>query len=154
LGRHRIYFGVAIDVLTGKAISREPSFVQMDHTFSQIERFIGSDQSDTIRGGLTGDYIDGDAGNDGIQGGLGNDTIYGGGGDDVIDGDEFDDRIYGGDGNDTLRGGTGNDMLTGDAGHDSFDGGAPTPPDEEKDIATDWAMEPQDGSCTDTLQCP
>ena len=150
-GRSRIYFGVALDVFAGKALSRLAG-VQMETTFSEFERFIGSNQSDTMKGWINADYIEGLAGDDAIQGGFGADTIYAGDGDDILDGDEGDDHLYGGSGNDILRGGTENDVLIGDVGKDSFDGGGP-PPGEEKDTA-DWAMEPLDGSCVSTIQCP
>jgi Ca2+-binding RTX toxin-like protein len=152
-GRDRIYFRVAIDAFTGKAVSAEPAFAALDLTFGEMERFIGSNQSDSFQGTLGGDYFDGLPGDDAIHGGFGADTIYAGDGDDTIDGDDGDDHLYGGAGADTLRGGNGEDVLTGDAGHDSFDGGEPSG-GGEKDVAVDWADEPVDGSCVSTLQCP
>ena len=151
-GRDRIYFNVAIDAFTGKAVSAEPGFVQMDLTFAGMEIFIGSNHNDSFQGTLVGDFFDGLAGNDAIHGGFGADTIYGSDGDDTIDGDGSDDHLYGGSGADTLRGGDGEDVLTGDAGHDNFDGGELSG-GGEKDVAVDWADEPVDGSCVSTLQC-
>ncbi|MEO1593416.1 MAG: glycerophosphodiester phosphodiesterase family protein, partial [Cyanobacteria bacterium J06632_22] len=99
---------------------------------------IGTDESDTLAGGLGNDIIeggDGDdvlrgdlnnrspqgsvGGDDFISGGAGNDRIGGKGGNDELLGDAGDDQIWGDDGDDILRGGLGNDTLTGD----DFSGG-------------------------------
>ena len=152
-GRDRIYFRVRIDVPAGHAVSLEPTFVQMDTSFSGIERFIGSDQNDALSGGPFADYLDGFSGEDLILGGLGGDTLLGSDGNDELRGEEGDDRLDGGSGVDILMGDSGADTLIGGAGVDDFEGGEPDPPDEETDEALDWdsAKEP---TCSSTIQCP
>jgi Ca2+-binding RTX toxin-like protein len=152
-GRDRIYFKVEIDVLEGKAVSLEPGFVQMTTTFSGIERFIGSDQSDVLRGGLFGDFLDGFSGDDLILGRPGGDTMLGSAGNDELRGEEGDDRLDGGDDKDVLKGDTGADTLIGGAGVDDFQGGEPDPPDEETDEALDWDSS-KEPTCSSTIQCP
>jgi Ca2+-binding RTX toxin-like protein len=151
-GRDRVYFEIVIDVFAGKAVSGEPTFTQMETTFSGMERYIGDDNADTFFGWINADYFEGHGGDDQIHGGLGTDTLYGDDGDDTIDGDAFDDHIYGGTGNDVMRGGDDDDVLTGDAGEDHFDGGEPSGGDET-DVAADY-QQPPDASCASTLQCP
>lgn len=105
----------------------------------------GTDDSDTVAGGLGDDFIvgfDGDdvlrgdlnqratqdgivGGDDIIFGGLGDDRIGGKAGNDSLFGESGDDQIWGDDGDDILRGGLGNDTLVGDnfsdgAGSDTF----------------------------------
>ena len=111
-------------------------------TFSEIERFILSNQADTFStNGVTGnetvygmggddtittqggaDYIDGGDGADSIVAGQGADTIVGGAGNDYIDAQSEDDFVDAGAGNDTVLGGQNNDTLFGGAGDDSLNG--------------------------------
>ncbi|MCB1657287.1 MAG: PD40 domain-containing protein, partial [Pseudomonadales bacterium] len=53
-----------------------------------------------------------------------NDTLTGGLGDDTLRGNGGNDRLLGDDGRDLLEGGTGSDNLYGDAGDDTLNGGA------------------------------
>ena len=45
------YFRVKIDVFAGAADSNEPTFVEMHHTFTNFERFVGGGQPDRLIGG-------------------------------------------------------------------------------------------------------
>ncbi|MBV7407546.1 peroxidase family protein [Maritimibacter sp. DP1N21-5] len=97
----------------------------------------GTNEADTITGGLGDDTIWGEDGDDRIDGGYGVDHLLGGAGDDiitdsgtdigageVIDGEDGDDVINGGMGLDLIFGSEGNDVITG--GEDAKDifGGA------------------------------
>lgn len=132
------YFRVKIDVFAGAADSNEPTFVQMHHTFTNFERFVGGGQADRLIGGPGPDYLDGGGGDDLITGGFFGDTILGGAGEDELRGEEGDDRIEGEDGIDAIFGDTGSDTMMGGPGRDSFEGGEPDPPDEETDEVLDW----------------
>jgi Ca2+-binding RTX toxin-like protein len=151
-GRDRVYFPVGIDVQAGEAVSLDAG-VQMNTTFSAVERFVGSDHNDLLAGGILPDDLDGFAGEDLITGGLGPDRLRGGEGNDELRGEEGDDRLEGEDGADILMGGSEADLLIGGTGIDDFDGGEPDPPDEETDEALDWdsGTEP---TCSSTVQCP
>ena len=101
-------------------------------SFSDIESFVLTEQSDSVDASLTysgvfGDVdgvdIDGRGGDDTIIGGRGGDTIEGGTGADLISGDYGDDSLSGGADNDTLLGGDGNDTIDGGDGADEIDGG-------------------------------
>jgi Ca2+-binding RTX toxin-like protein len=148
----RVYFPVSIDVPSGKAASLE-SGVALDLTFSNFERFVGGDKNDVIQGFLGPEYFQGLGGSDTIRGGLLGDTILGGDGDDTLRGEGGDDTLFGDGGIDSLFGDTGDDSLTGGTGKDLFDGGAPTPPDEETDIAADYDNALME-SCADAMNCP
>lgn len=87
----------------------------------------GTDNSETLKGGVVDDTISGLGGND---------TLYGYGGNDKLLGGEGYDYLYGGVGNDNLIGGTatdttgnylngeaGNDRLTGSGGDENLYGG-------------------------------
>ncbi|MFC5355600.1 DUF4347 domain-containing protein [Azospirillum himalayense] len=100
-------------------------------SFTNIERWIGSEFDDQLVANDDGvwfwghggnDVEIGGAGNDTMESGTGNDTIYGGGGDDRAFGRADDDMLYGEDGNDLLAGGGGNDMLDGGTGNDTLIG--------------------------------
>lgn len=102
-------------------------------TYTNIERFFGSNFNDSLTGAATNDFlyglggndiINGAGGNDILVGGLGVDTINGGDDNDVILGSQGGDLLNGDGGNDTLRGGADNDMLNGGDGNDSLDGGS------------------------------
>ncbi|MCW0181429.1 MAG: hypothetical protein OJI70_06615 [Zavarzinia sp.] len=71
-------------------------------TISNIEKIIGTDVADTIRGSAAAE------------------TFEGGGGADILDGRAGDDVLMGGEGGDILTGGTGKDMFA--YGEDVFDG--------------------------------
>ncbi|MGY0781485.1 DUF4347 domain-containing protein [Azospirillum argentinense] len=100
-------------------------------TFTNVERWIGSEFADRMVAnddgvwfwGHGGDDVEiGGAGNDTLESGAGNDTIYGGAGDDRAFGRGDDDVLYGEDGNDLLAGGGGKDSLDGGAGNDTLIG--------------------------------
>lgn len=102
-------------------------------TYTNIERFFGSNFADNLTGAAGNDYlaglggndiINGAGGNDILVGGLGVDTINGGDDNDVILGSQGGDLLNGDAGNDTLRGGADNDMLNGGADNDTLDGGS------------------------------
>ena len=84
---------------------------------------IGGAGDDVIYGGDGNDTLHGDAGNDFIFGQTGADIIYGGEGDDRLFGDGQSDTLYGGLGNDILDAGDQGDLLYGDAGDDIMIGG-------------------------------
>jgi len=87
---------------------------------------LGTEFSETMRGGNNHDRLVGLAGNDTLWGGDGADTLNGGDGDDSIVGGEdlFDERdtIYAGAGDDFANGGYGNDLMYGGAGNDILSG--------------------------------
>ncbi len=104
------------------------------HVYSAHEGavIVGTDQSESIYGGVGNDTMYGAAGddelhggggNDSLMGGEGNDTLHGDAGDDTLHGDAGDDVVYGGLGNDSIHGGSGADTLYGDDGDDSLYGG-------------------------------
>lgn len=72
---------------------------------------LGTDSSNTIRGGSQPDRI---------SGGDGDDFVYGNGGADNLSSFGGDNQLYGGDGNDLLNSGEGNDYLYGGAGNDKL----------------------------------
>lgn len=93
----------------------------------------GTDQDNTLMGGLLNDSLlggDGDdslsgsAGHDLLGGGEGADSLYGGTGNDSLFGAAGADHLLGGDGMDLLVGGAGDDLLGGGSGNDSLTGGA------------------------------
>ncbi len=71
-------------------------------SYTNIERFLGSNHADTVVGGGGFDYLHGRDGNDSIIGTSANETLRGGLGNDILDAK------------------TGNDTLIGDAGSDTF----------------------------------
>jgi len=94
----------------------------------------GTDEANTLEGGITNDYIYTGDGIDFVYGNDGDDfidaftsngskTIYGGDGEDIIWGGESADFINGGAGNDEIYGFGGNDTLSGGAGFDWIFGG-------------------------------
>ena len=86
-------------------------------SYTSIEKFVGSRDSDTLTTAGKNDVS--------LGGGDGGDTIQGGGGDDTLSGDGGSDTIDGKKGNDVIDGGSGKDTLTGSAGKDSFVFSAP-----------------------------
>jgi N-acetylglucosamine-6-sulfatase len=87
-------------------------------TFSGIEKLIGTNQADALRGSATNDTIDGAGAADSINGLGGADTLKGAGGGDTLKGagggDTLDSRD-GVEGNDTLDGEVGTDTCMTDA---------------------------------------
>ncbi len=78
----------------------------------------GTENNDTIVGGIGDDSLIGGAGNDRIEGGDGADLIEGGPGDDIITDMSGPDVIEGGEGNDAISSGNEEDVIFGDAGDD------------------------------------
>lgn len=83
----------------------------------------GTEDDDTLIGGIGDDTLWGDGGNDRLEGGYGNDIIQGGDGDDIITDIGGDDIIKAGDGNDVIHGGNGLDLIFAGDGHDFVIGG-------------------------------
>lgn len=107
------YFAGASEYRPGNTVPSQGEFSNLfEHQFTkgqayigygtQIERLIGSNFNDELKGNV--------ADND-IFGGNGDDKIWGGGG---------DDYLHGGNGNDQLNGGLGKDTLVGGKGQDTF----------------------------------
>ena len=90
-------------------------------TFSEVERFVLTDQDDTVDGSLSDDEmtIFAGAGDDTIIGGTGADIIFAGADDDTLTGGDGNDTLFGGDGDDTITAGEG-DTATGGDGDDTF----------------------------------
>lgn len=84
----------------------------------------GANGADWIDGGTGNDEIDGGKGTDLLTGGFGEDTILGGAGADSVQGGFDDDVLKGGGGNDALYGGGENDVLKGGGGKDRLMGEA------------------------------
>ena len=97
---------------------------EMTATLINVERIVGTGNSDNAYGADFDDWFDGQSGWDFFDGGDGNDTFLGRRGYDVADMGAGDDKAYGGAGHDTLSGGEGDDMLSGNAGEDDLDGGS------------------------------
>lgn len=113
-------------------------------SFNSIERVVGSEQDDVVRGTSATDYFVGRGGNDVFQGRGGGDIIDGGAGLDtvwydeaaVVDlrdwitnagsatGDRYDsiERVVGSDAGDIVRGTAGTDYFVGRGGNDVFQG--------------------------------
>ncbi|NBB14527.1 hypothetical protein GVN21_04030 [Caulobacter sp. SLTY] len=102
--------GVTVLLGNGTGTAQGPA----SDTLSSIERVVGSEYNDTLRGGVNADSLDGDDGSD---------TVLGQGGDDIVNGGGDDDFVRGGDGNDLVDGGFGNDYVHGGEGDDTIDGG-------------------------------
>ncbi|WP_447764649.1 peroxidase family protein [Sphingopyxis panaciterrae] len=78
----------------------------------------GTDNADTLIGGIGDDTLFGDGGNDNLQGGFGNDIINAGDGDDIIRDTGGDDNIKAGAGNDVVHAGPGLDLVLAGSGND------------------------------------
>ncbi|MGR9235068.1 hypothetical protein ACU8NU_26320 (plasmid) [Rhizobium leguminosarum] len=108
-------------------------------TYTNIERFIGSNFDDTLTAGVTAIRLEGAGGNDTINGGAGADVLFGGTGTDIgaagpASNTTQADTISGGDGNDEIYSagnnqgvsfnyGTGIDagtVINGDGGNDTI----------------------------------
>ena len=83
----------------------------------------GTNQDDTLIGGIGDDTIWGDAGNDIIEGGDGGDILIGGAGDDIITDIGGANNLQGGDGNDAIFAGGGEALILAGAGKDFVYGG-------------------------------
>ncbi|WP_141243668.1 calcium-binding protein, partial [Pseudomonas indica] len=81
----------------------------------------GSEDGDTLTGGLVSDHLYGMAGDDVLNGEAGQDYLEGGSDNDQLDGGSGNDTLQGGSGNDVLIGGVGNDILDGGIGNDSYE---------------------------------
>jgi Tol biopolymer transport system component len=101
---------------------------------TNICRFDGTAQHDSLRGSAYHDIVNGNGGDDVIHGyggpdkiagDNGNDVIHGGAGNDVILGGPGNDRIFGDAGNDVIIGGNGRDRIDCGAGNDSVEGAGP-----------------------------
>ncbi|MEP3891490.1 MAG: ExeM/NucH family extracellular endonuclease [Hellea sp.] len=93
-------------------------------SYSNIERFYGSNFDDAITGSANIDVLFGLSGNDTINGEGGNDLLYGGVGVDTLNGGDDADRLFGGVGADILNGDSGDDLLYGQGDNDTINGGA------------------------------
>lgn len=109
--------------------------------FVAMNRMIGSDDHEMMKGTGAADFIFGSGGldelfgrkgDDDLQGGSGNDRLRGQLGNDILEGGDGWDLLVGGRGNDELSGGGdsdalhgnhGDDLLEGDAGNDLLIGG-------------------------------
>ncbi len=78
----------------------------------------GTNEDDTLIGGIGDDTLWGDGGNDRLEGGDGGDIIIGGSGDDIITDKGGLDNLQGGDGNDAIAGSAGEDLILAGAGND------------------------------------
>ena len=120
---------------------------------------IGSEISQTIRGGVGDDVVSGldgndrliaNGGDDTLLGGAGNDSLDGGAGDDTLSGGADNDTLTGGAGRDILQGGSGTDRLDGGTGADNLDGGSGN--DTYRIDGTNDVVTELDGNGTDTLE--
>ena len=80
----------------------------------------GSDEGETLSGGVIHDRLYGMAGTDTLKGEAGDDYLEGGSGKDQLDGGGDNDTLLGGVGDDVLIGGAGNDVLEGGTGNDTY----------------------------------
>lgn len=90
------------------------------HTYHGIRGVIGSDNNDTLSGGVGPDIFRGGGGDDIISGGEGNNSLYGGDGNDTLSGGDGDDNLYGGAGDDLFFAGDGLDFVDGGTGSDTL----------------------------------
>ncbi|WP_157505609.1 beta strand repeat-containing protein [Geminicoccus roseus] len=120
-------------------------------TLLNVERLVGSDFADVLKGSVDSDVLVGGDGDDVLEGGAGNDTMDGGAGSDIVSyasatssvtvdlaltgivqrtGGAGEDRVFsieglvGSDFDDTLKGSSGTDLLSGSAGGDLLQGDA------------------------------
>jgi Ca2+-binding RTX toxin-like protein len=82
--------------------------------------YVGTEASETGRGGEGDDTLSGLGGRDTLVGLLGNDSLDGGADQDVLEGGDGDDTLWGSEGGDTLTGGAGVDVLYGGEGNDTL----------------------------------
>lgn len=87
---------------------------------SRLNKIVGTDLSDTLRGDNQANWLIGRGGNDSLAGLGGNDRLDGGVGDDLLSGGAGADTLFGGSGNDTYIVGAGDLVLEDDgAGSDT-----------------------------------
>lgn len=99
-------------------------FIAPDTT---IEKAIGADGNDTIKGNDANNGLKGNGGNDSLEGGKGNDFLSGGAGSDTLSGGDGNDQLWAGSGdasNDTMLGGAGADTIGGGKGADKIEAGS------------------------------
>lgn len=100
----------------GTSAFEAPPWTTEDHDASLI--FYGSNDGDTIIGGLSRDVIYANEGVNGLGGFAGDDLLYGGNVADTIVGGEGNDALFGNAGDDVMVGGSGADRLYGTGGAD------------------------------------
>ena len=100
---------VDLSVTTNQAILF-PVFLKLSSS-TGIERVIGSEFADRLRGNTRDNLLAGLGGNDQLAGSAGNDILEGGAGNDLLSGDAGEDFLVGGPGNDVLKGGAGSDRA-------------------------------------------
>ena len=92
-------------------------------TLIDIEKVIGTEGNDTLRGNDAENRLIGIEGNDVLWGRGADDVLKGKDGDDTLNGGDDDDQLEGNSGNDLLQGGEGVDKLRGGSGDDTLEGG-------------------------------
>ena len=115
---HRVY-----DLEAGKTYLKEGAAGGLySQNINNFERFLGSEDTETVYGSQEANYLNGGAGNDILDGRGGNDYLVAG---------EGNDQLSGGAGNDVLVSGKGNNELDGGDGNDTaaFEGEAPVTAD-------------------------
>jgi serralysin len=117
--------GTTIEYRGGGATTHENYSVYIaDDTV--IEKALGSDGDDTLRGNSVGNVLQGNDGDDVLLGHGGADVLSAGHGNDAVQGGSGDDQVWAGSGDvgaDTLAGGSGNDVIAGGGGSDLLIGG-------------------------------
>ena len=116
--------GITVSLQTGVNIDGDTitGFERVTGT-SFADSIEGSNNNETLYGGLGDDTVRGLDGNDSLYGGSGNDILSDTGGTNRIWGDAGSDILYGGIGADSLYGGTSSDTLYGGDGDDWLEGG-------------------------------
>lgn len=89
-------------------------------TVKNVEKIIGTDVRDLIKGDNLDNEIHGGDGRDNLGGLGGVDVLYGEDGNDSLGGGDDDDQLFGGDGKDILFGGKDNDYIAGNDGNDTL----------------------------------
>ncbi|MXQ10803.1 calcium-binding protein [Microvirga makkahensis] len=107
-----------IDLAEGTATTASAGFAPNTGTAPAPLLLYGSNDGDTIIGGLGHDKLYGNEGINGLNGRSGNDSLYGGNTIDTIIGGEGDDTGFGNGGDDVVIGGAGSDKLYGAGGRD------------------------------------
>lgn len=114
---------VQLDDVTDTSVADDLQVRAADGTLSDLSTsnvITGTEDADTLAGGIGDDQINAGAGNDVVSGGLGENTVDLGAGDDSYTGGGNAETVQGGAGNDTIT-----DVLptSGDVGAVNFDGG-------------------------------
>jgi Ca2+-binding RTX toxin-like protein len=105
----RRFFGVHVTV---DGLANDGSSGEGDNVDTDVERLVGTDQSDWFEGGPGPQVLIGAGDDDIIEGGDGADVLRGGVGEDRLFGASGPDRMVGGPDRDWLLGGTGIDMVS------------------------------------------